>query len=267
MKKNFKGDFLMQFIYKDNRNKRETKIINAAVRNTWTVSDIFINAKDFSSDYKTETERLKWAPILAALAFGENTAFHGFGRRIAEADDISTKSWLAVHLLDEAKHTEGFSKLLDYLYPTYRNQQNKLFSSRDALIFYGYTHRVNSLIEWLLCTQIAEVFGRYCYKELHVSLNDEPVAEQFLKKIIFDEARHIAYIAELIDARLHDVDEIDRDKNLYPFIDRMITLGRNMFEAKKKGANYKALSSLGLDVTKFCNIAEMELREKYSIGN
>jgi hypothetical protein len=45
----------------------------------------------------------------------------------------------------------------------------------------------------------------------------------------------------------------------------MIKLGRNMFEAKKKGANYNALGSLGIDVTNFCNIVEMELREKYSI--
>jgi hypothetical protein len=31
----------MKYIYSDNRNKRETKIIDAAIRNTWTVSDIF----------------------------------------------------------------------------------------------------------------------------------------------------------------------------------------------------------------------------------
>ncbi len=255
----------MRFIYRDNRGKREAKIIDAAIRNTWTVSDIFHNENDFFSDYKTEVERLKWAPILVALAFGENTAFYGFGQRIAEADDISTKSWLATHLLDEAKHTEGFSKLLNYLYPTYKHQQDKLFSSRDALVFYGYTHRTNSLIEWLLCTQVAEVFGRHCYKELYKSLSDEPVAAKFLKNIIFDEARHIAYIAELIDVRLQGIYETNQKENLYTFIDKMIKLGRNMFEARKKGENYKALSSLDIDVTNFCDVAEMELREKYFI--
>jgi len=254
----------MRYIYRDNRTKREIKIVNAAIRNTWTVSDIFHNEKDFYSYYRTEAERLKWAPILVALAFGENTAFHGFGKRIAEADDISTKSWLAAHLLDEAKHTEGFSKLLNYLYPTFKHQQDKLFSSRDALVFYGYTHRCNSLIEWLLCTQIAEVFGRQCYKGLHTSLSDEPVAARFLRNIIIDEARHIAYISELIHVRLQSIRNRDENENLRFFIDKMITLGRNMFEAKKKGANYKALSSLGIDVTNFCDIAEMELREKYS---
>ena len=99
----------MSFVYVDNRNARETKIIDAAIRNDWTISDVFKRENDFVSNHKSESERLKWAPILVALAFGEDTAFHGFGERIAEADDISTKSWLCAHLLDESKHTEGFS--------------------------------------------------------------------------------------------------------------------------------------------------------------
>jgi hypothetical protein len=253
----------MKFIYSDNRSKRETKIIDSAIRNNWTVSDIFQNHDDFVSSFKSESQRLKWAPILVALAFGENTAFHGFGQRIAEAEDISTKSWLSVHLLDECKHTEGFSRLLDYFYPSYKNEQDKLFSSRDALVFYGYTHRCHYIVEWLICTQIAEVFGRHCYKGLHMSLNDDPVAEKFLKNIILDEARHIAYINELIEIRRKNMDEKEWIANIQPFVIKMIRLGRNMFEAKKKGKNYHALSSLNIDVTEFCNIAESELAEKY----
>jgi len=253
----------MKFIYIDNRNTRESKIIDAAIRNSWTISDIFQNENDFVSTYKNESQRLKWAPILVALAFGENTAFHGFGQRIAEADDISTKSWLSAHLLDESKHTEGFSRLLDYFYPSYKHQQDKLFSSRDALVFYGYAHRCKSLIEWLICTQIAEIFGRYCYKELHINLSDEPIAEKFLKNILFDEARHITYIGELINARRININEKEWNKHIRPFADKMIRLGRNMFEANKKGRNYHALASLNIDVTGFCDIAETELREKY----
>jgi len=47
------------------------------------------------------------------------------------------------------------------------------------------------------------------------------------------------------------------------FIDTMIRLGRNMFEARKKGDNYHALKSLDIDMTNFCNIAEEELRKKF----
>lgn len=253
----------MKFIYSDNRNIRESKILDAAIRNDWTISDIFQNDNYFNSTYKDETERLNWAPILVALAFGENTAFYGFGPRIAEAGDISTKSWLATHLLDEAKHTEGFSRLLDYLYPSYKNQQDKLFSSRDALVFYGYTHQSSSLIEWLICTQVAEVFGRYCYKALHNSLSDEPVVARFFKNIIFDEARHIAYIEELIKARRRSIDEKEWNKKIIPFIVQMTKLGRNMFEAHKKGKNYQSLSFLGIDVTNFCDRAEHEIKKKY----
>lgn len=252
----------MNFIYIDNRNLRESKIIDAAIRNTWTVSDIFKKEKNFVSSYKTESERLKWAPILVALAFGENTAFHGFGERIAVSDDISTKSWLCTHLLDESKHTEGFSNLLNYFYPSYSNHQNEFFRARDVLLFYGYTHRCNLLVEWLLCTQIAEVFGRQCYKALHCSLKEDPIANQFLKNIIFDEARHIAYISVLIDSRRVKMGEAQWS-NHKSFIDTMIRLGRNMFEARKKGANYYALKSLDIDVTNFCDIAEEELRKKF----
>ncbi|TAK71558.1 MAG: ferritin-like domain-containing protein [Gammaproteobacteria bacterium] len=253
----------MNFIYSDTRTIIEKKIINAAIRNTWTVSDIFNEEKDFVSSYKSESERLKWASILVSLAFGENTAFHGFGSRIADADDISTKSWLCAHLLDEAKHTEGFSKLLDYLYPSNKQHHSKLFHSKDVLLFYGYTHRCDSIVKWLLCTQIAEVFGRYCYKSLHSSLQDDVIAEKFLKNIIFDEARHIAYINALIKTKQEKMDATTWSKNIKPFIEKMIPLGRNMFEARKKGNNYYALKHLDIDVTGFCNLAEVELRNKF----
>lgn len=253
----------MSFIYLDNRDTRQKKVIDATIRNNWTISDIFKDDKDLISSYKNEKERLKWAPILVALAFGEDTAFKGFGNRIAEAaDDISTRSWLCAHLLDEAKHTEGFSRFLNYLYPSYKNRQTELFSSRDALLFYGHTHQSNSLTEWLLCTQIAEVFGRQCYKALYTSLVDDPIAEKFLKNIVSDEVRHIAYIGSLINIRRKNMSEKDWE-HLKPFINKMIKLGQNMFEARKKGANYYALSVLNIDTTEFCNVAEAELQKKY----
>lgn len=250
------------FIYNNNRNHRQNRIIEAASKSTWVISDIFLDHQ--VSSYGEESERLKWAPILVALAFGENTAFSGFGRRIIEATDISAKSWLCAHLFDESKHTEGFSRLLDYLYPSYKNNQAKLFNSRDAILFYGYTHQCNSLVEWLICTQIAEVFGRYCYKELYNSFKAEPVIEKFFKNILIDEARHISYINELI--KVHRINLTDRYWNKYikPFTEKMIFLGRNMFEARKKGKNYFALSSLNIDVEKFCDSAQADLTKALS---
>lgn len=252
----------MSFIYLDSRDKRQKKVMDATIKNSWMLSDIFKNENDFVSSYRTEQERLQWAPILVALAFGENTAFQGFGQRIAEANDISTKAWLCAHLLDEAKHTEGFSKFLNYLYPSKVNKQHELFNSRDAYLFYGYTYRCNSLLEWLICTQIAEVFGRQCYKSLLTSMEDDSVAKIFLQNIVHDEARHIAYISSLIDKRREEIGEINWSE-LKPFIYKMVKLGRNMFEARKKGANYYALKSLHIDVSNFCMIAENELQEKY----
>ncbi len=252
----------MAFIYTDNRDHREMKIANAAIKNDWVVSDIFMNDRDFCSSYLSEKTRLNWAPILVALAFGENTAFSGFGSRIATANDISTRNWLCIHLLDEAKHTDGFSSLLNYLYPSYKGKQDALFSARDVVKFYGHTHKTKNLVEWLICTQIAEVYGRQCYKSLHLSLNDEPIASKFLGYIIKDEARHIAYISSLIHKIRVEMQPKAWDE-LKPFIHNMIKLGRNMFEARKKGKNYFALKSLDIDVSSFCDLAEQDLKSSY----
>lgn len=252
----------MTFVYQDTRNLRENKIADAAIKNDWTVSDIFLKDESFSSGYFTEEKRLKWAPILVALAFGENTAFSGFGLRIATSSDISTKNWLCIHLLDEAKHTDGFTALLNYLYPSWRGRQEKLFSSRDAVKFYGYTHKTEKIVEWLLCTQIAEVYGRQCYKALYSALKDEVIVNKFLGNIVKDEARHIAYVGSLINKIRQEIKRDEWDE-LKPFINKMITLGRNMFEARKKDKNYHALKSLDIDPTAFCDIAESELRDKY----
>lgn len=252
----------MRFVYTDLRNHREIKLTNAAIKNDWTVSDIFIKDDSFFSSYLSEEQRLKWAPILIALAFGENTAYSGFGARIANSDDISIKNWLCIHLLDESKHTDGFSSLLNYLYPSWRGRQEQLFSSRDAVKYYGYTHKTEALIEWLLCTQIAEVYGKGCYKALYSSLQDEPVINLFLGSIIKDESRHIAYIESILNKARQEIGQLQWDM-MKPFIEKMIILGRNMFEARKKGANYHALKSLDIDATAFCDVAELELRNKF----
>lgn len=252
----------MKFIYSDNRNTRQTKIIEAAIRNDWTISDIFIQDEDFASTYQTEAHRLQWAPILSALAFSESTAFHGFGARIADATDLATKSWLAAHLLDESKHTEGFSRLMDYLYPSYRNRQEKLFCSRDTLVFFGYTQRCEPLVEWLICTQVVEVFGRYCYKALHEKLAEEAVAQLFFQQIIKDEARHVAYISELINVNRAAIGEQEWHRRVKPFADKMIELGRKMFDGNKKAKVYRAFCAMDIDASAFCDTAVEDLQHR-----
>ena len=108
----------MKFIFENNRSPVQQRIFEAASTVKWRVSDIFDGST--VSSVLDEHSRLQWAPVLVSLAFGEATAFSGFGRRIADADNISAKSWLTIHLLDEAKHTEAFTQLLNHLYPSYR---------------------------------------------------------------------------------------------------------------------------------------------------
>lgn len=251
----------MKFVFEPNRTASEERVLKSALKSQWAVSDVFTRGQ--TCEFKTEAERLKWAPVLASLAFGEGTAFYGFGNRIAEADDISAKSWLAVHLLDEARHTEGFSELLTYLYPSYAGRHEELLRSRDVFVFYGHTHKCERLVDWLLCTQIAEVFGRQCYSALYDKLNRDDTAGMFLRHILQDEHRHIAYISSLIETRRQAMPESTWRQEVVPFAEKMIGLARNMFEAKRRGANYKAFESLEIDVSAFCDKAAQEIEEKF----
>ncbi len=255
----------MKFIFEDNRSEKEERIANAALNNNWLISDIF--KKNEISPYQDEKTRLKWAPVLSSLAFGESTAFYGFGKRIAESPDISTKSWLTIHLCDESKHAEGFSWLLHYLYPSYRGKLDSLLKSKDVYVFYGHTHRCDTLLQWLLCTQIAEVFGSHCYKALHEQLDYEPVAKTFFKYILTDESRHIAYIANLIQKKREEISDSEWQHHYCHFIEKMITLARNMFETRKKGSNYQCFESIGVNVTAFCDKAQSNLYKKLLVNS
>ena len=250
----------MRFAFDNNRSTAQQRVFDSAVLSPWRVSDVF--SGDSISGLGDEKSRLEWAPVLASLAFGEATAFAGFGPRIAESDDISTKTWLTVHLADESKHTEGFSALLDHLYPSYRGRQETMLRSKDVLVFYGRTQRADDLLQWLICTQIAEVFGMHCYKALHQKLSLDPIAGQFIANIISDEGRHIAYIGSLVDERWKQVGDKSWNARYAPFAESMILYARTMFEARKSGANFHSFGSMGIDVTAFCNAASEELARK-----
>lgn len=250
----------MKFAFENNRSTVQQRVFDSAMVSTWRVSDVF--SGDSISGVGEEKSRLEWAPVLVSLAFGEATAFAGFGQRITESDDISTKTWLTVHLLDESKHTEGFSALLDHLYPSYRGRQEALLRSKDVLVFYGRTQRSDDLLQWLICTQIAEIYGMHCYKSLHQKLSQDPIVGLFFANIISDEGRHIAYIGSLVDERRKQVGEKTWNAQYSPFAESMILYAGNMFEARKSGANFHSFGNMGINVSAFCDAASAELARK-----
>ena len=251
----------MKFVFENNRSSAQQIVFGSAARSIWQVSDVFTEGA--ISDFEDEETRLKWSPVLASLAFGEATAFAGFGGRIAEAADLSTKSWLTVHLLDECKHTEGFSSLLRYLYPSHEGKYEGLLQNRDVLVFYGRTHRVTDLLQWLISTQIAEIFGMHCYRALASKMKAEKVVANFLNNIVSDESRHLAYIGALIEERKKNLDASKWEGNYLTFADSMVHLARNMFEAKKCGPNFRSFESMGIDVSSFCDDASSALEKRF----
>jgi hypothetical protein len=255
----------MKFIFENNRSQLEQRTFEAAVKSDWLVSDIFSTAA-CTSEYLNEGERLNWAPVLASLAYGEATAFYGFGSRIAEADDLSTKTWLVTHLQDEAKHSEGFTALLNYLYPSHRGRLESLMNNRNVKVFYGHTHACKSLVEWLICTQTAEVFGRYAYSALTKVTNGDAAATLFFDKIINDEHRHIAYIGQLIDKQRSRMDAAEWDQKIEPFSEIMIGHCAKMIDSKKAWRGVRLANGDEIEVTAFCLKAANDIRIRLGFG-
>jgi len=249
----------VKFIFENNRSASDQRVHDVALAEQWSVESVFAG-KDISPWLK-ESERLPWAPVLVSLAFGEGTAFYGFGDRIAEADDLSAKTWLSIHLLDEGRHTEGFSRLLDYLYPSFKGRQDSLLKSKDVYVFYGHTEKSPTLLHWLICTQIAEIFGKHCYRALERAMAEDAVARTFFGNILKDESRHIYYIRRLIDQRRAQMTDRAWKEEIQPFAKGMMLRARNMFEAKRKGANYEAFGTLGISVSEFCDQAQTEIEQ------
>ena len=95
----------------------QNKIYESSQKSGWVLSDIF--PSDLKpSEYLTEDLRLAWAPALSGLAFAEVTAIKGIAGRIESSNDLKLQGFLALHLSDEIKHTEGFLRLFSYLYPS-----------------------------------------------------------------------------------------------------------------------------------------------------
>lgn len=244
----------MKFVFEVERSEKNEATLKATFENQWSPRSTI--PLGLISEYLSEEKRLAWAPVLLSLAFGEATAFQGFGKRIEESCDMETKLWLSAHLLDEGRHTEGFSYLMNYLYPSYTGRHEQFFNSRDVYVFYGRTERTITILHWLICTQIAEIYGKYCYSSIRKSLKREPVIENFFQHILVDEGRHISYVNHLISQRLnmikHSKKQLD---DIKIFTEKMSSYAEQMFI----GRNLRSFDSMEIDARIFCSKAKEQI--------
>ena len=63
-----------------------------------------------------------------------------------------------------------------------------------------------------------------------------------------------------------EVEDSAWQKNTEPFVEKMTRLARNMFEARRKGPNFRAFESLEIDVSGFCNTASKEIENRFCGG-
>jgi ribonucleotide reductase beta subunit family protein with ferritin-like domain len=249
----------MKYIFSNNRTRLQQSIYDSAIKKNWTVKGIFSSA--LACEYRTEKEREVWFPVLTSLAFAEASAMYGFGERISVADDLSTKSWLVTHLLDETKHTEGFSNLLRYLYPS-KLDSLQINMNRYIRLYYGKTHKCESILEWLICTQIVEVFGKNCYKAILPLVNDDRISGEFFKKVISDETSHITYVSSLINDHRNNLCEQKWRSISDEMFEKMIPLAASIFMSPS--GLLRNFEKMGIDVEKFCAQAVSDLSSELS---
>jgi hypothetical protein len=52
--------------------------------------------------------------------------------------------------------------------------------------------------------------------------------------------------------------------SVVPFMEKMLPLGRNMFEGNKRGATFRGFEAMNIDVSSFCDEANKYMLEKYA---
>jgi len=238
------------------RNPLQQKVYDSTIASGWSVSEIFIGTP--ACDFGNEENRLHWAAPIFGLAFGELAALHSFAPKIHQETDLKLKTWLIAHLADEARHCQGFAHLLRYLYPT-KLESIKNSTQREIIRYYGKTKRCSSIAEWLICTHVIEVYGMACYRSLTSFFADDPVAREFLTKVIGDEGRHIAFLNSVVKEQISSQKPSDNTLNTH--VAEMADLCEEIF-LRKKSPIFKGFEAMEISPEAICSKARSDLMER-----
>jgi hypothetical protein len=234
---------------------------SAARSASWTPDEVIPHG--LTSAFRTEDERARWAPFLVATAFGEATAYEGFGPRISGSLGIGARNWLCVHLMDESKHALSFLKFFKYFYPTMGKNVQRFFPGLEVVRYFARARKYD-IQEWLLSTQIIEYYNKHAFLSVRETVKEDAVAHAFFQLLIDDERRHLSSIGMLLDEERGRLGDREWRTRYGAFAEEVLRLGRQVFIGND-GAFLQHFEPIGVDAEAFCRAAETEFRGRHRL--
>ena len=184
-----------------------------------------------------KAEQRAFAHVLTPIYLGEQTAMVGASSVIPQFFAIhhtEAQLYLSTFLLDEARHFEMLTRF-------YNKMGLRPLEIRDLKVMLRYQARLfqsRDKVEWLWGILLSDILARHFYGIL-VKAHPTSLFAEFARRIIIDEARHLAF------AELYLGEELKRKPELKPdFLkmrDEVIELMRDVHAGLKDEADFVGL--------------------------
>ncbi len=214
-------------------NTKLMELFRKGVEGQWSASVIDWNQPLGLS----QAEQQAFAHVLTPIYLGEQTAMVGASSVIPQffaVHQTEAQLYLATFLLDEARHFEILTRF-------YTKMGLRPLDIRDLKVMFRYQARLfksRDKIEWLWGILLSDILARHFYGLLIKSHPDSLFA-QFARRIITDEARHLAFAELYLGEELTVRPEIKPD--FLTTRDELIGLMRAIHAGLKDQADFVGL--------------------------
>lgn len=209
----------------------------------------------------SQAEQQAFAHVLTPIYLGEQTAMVGASSVIPQFFAIhqtEAQLYLSTFLLDEARHFETLTRF-------YNKIGLRPLEIRDLKVMFRYQARLfksRDKIEWLWGILLSDILARHFYGLL-IKAHPDSLFAQFARRIITDEARHLAFAELYLGEELKVRPEVKSE--FLTMMDELIGLMRAIHAGLKDQADFVGLDGTLLfdavvhDVEK--KVQRMQLRE------
>jgi hypothetical protein len=198
-------------------------------------------------------EKEAFAHVLTPVYLGEQAAMIGASSVIPQffaAHQTEAQLYLATFLLDEARHFETLTRF-------YHKIEQRPLEVRDLKVMFRYQARLfqsRDKVEWLWGILVSDILARHFYSIL-VKAHPGSLFAHIGKRIVTDEARHLAFAELYLKAALQGKPEL---KPVFlKMREELIRLIREIYAGVKE----KAII-IGLDETELFDRVTQDVERK-----
>jgi ribonucleotide reductase beta subunit family protein with ferritin-like domain len=151
-------------------------------------------------------EREAFAHVLTPVYLGEQAAMLGASSVIPQffsAHQTEAQLYLATFMLDEARHFEALTRF-------YHKIEQRPLEVRELKVMFRYQARLfqaRDKVEWLWGILVSDILARHFYSIL-VKAHPESLFAHIGRRIVTDEARHLAFAELYLKAALQRTPEL-----------------------------------------------------------